>query len=210
MLVSDITRLAQRRIGDDDFYIVTQQDVYDWINEAQMKIVREVGALTGTSSLAANTYPVVLPNDYIDTKRVTYGTTQLSKIEIEDLDALNADTTTQDSPYYYYIFDGKLQLYPDPAASDTTTITHYYSRAAATISSPGATPEVPVSFHYDIANFVVARCRERLQDHASYGEAMQEFNNELGTRTEDGTVRDDSYPIIRDDAWDVTSDLWGK
>lgn len=212
MLVSDIKRKAQRLFGDSDSYIIAnQQDWWDWINECQVLIVRKTGALTGTDTAAANTYPKNLPTDFIETKRVTYNGVNLLPIMIEDLDQLQIDLTlNQDTPNFYFHWNNQLNLYPDPQSTDSLSVVHYYTRMPATIAADGSTPEVPVQYHEDIVRFCVMRAHERNENWNAVKISSDFFDSTEGLRKEESKKRDDDFYVVRDDPaeFEIYGSLW--
>lgn len=200
MLVSDITRKVQRLFGDSSAFIVfDQQDIYDWVNEAMLLITRKTHCLTAKNSAAASTYPATLPADWIITKRVTYDTPEvpLKMMNIEDLDAYGINPAEVDYPEFYYIFNGKLNLFYTPGG--TKQVHHYYVKTPTAVSAVGNTPEVPVSYHEDLVRFCLMRAHERNQDKGNLEVSVQMFESTDGLRKEEATVADDDYYVIRDD-----------
>lgn len=202
MFVSDITRKVQRLFGESsDFIVFNQQDIYDWINEAQMRIVRDTHCLTGTNTTAASTYPKALPADWIVSKRVTYANNVLKLMAIEDLDQLNINPSDPiDSPSFYYIFAGQLRLYPTLGAADTANnVTHDYVKTATTITAVGNTPDVPISFHEDIVRYCVMRAHERNENFRAMESSSAIFESALGLRLEEASKQEDDFYVVRDD-----------
>lgn len=205
MLVSDITRKVQRLFGDtSNEIVINQQDIYDWLNEGQLRIVRDTHNLTASLSVAASTYPRALPADWVITKRVTYGVTVLRLIDIEDLDAVNVNPATPvDTPSFYYIFAGQIRLYPNLGATDTTTVIHDYVKLPTILTAPGNTPDVPVSYHEDLVRYCLMRAHERNENHNAMQESSAIFESSLGLRSEEASRQDDTFYVIRDDPNDT-------
>lgn len=207
MNVSAVIRKYQRLFGDSDFVLTTQTDVFDWIDEAQLRIVRDTHVLTGNNTSAASTYyPTgkTLPADWIMTKRVTYGTSPsvqvLRKIDIEDLDSLNINPIDPaDSPSFFYIFAGTIRLYPLLSSTDIISVSHDYVKMPTAIASTATPLDVPISFHEDIVRFCIMRAHERNENWRAMEESSNAFEGALGLRKEEGTVLDDSYYVIRAD-----------
>lgn len=204
MLVSDITRKVQRLFGDSSSeIIIVQADIYDWVNEAQLLITRKTHCLTNTNNAAASTYPATLPADWIITKRVTYDTPELPLhlADIEDLDAYSIDPTYADAPQFYYFFNGKLNLYPNPGG--TKIVHHYYVKTPTNVTAPGDTPSLPISFHEDLVRFCLMRAHERNENSKGMENSTAIFQSTDGLRQEEATVADDDYYVVRDDPGEV-------
>ena len=205
MNVTEITRKVRRLFGDNIFeIIINQQDIYDWINEAQLTITRQTDCLTATISSALSTYPKTLPADWIKTKRVSYGTNpvqSLKFIEIEDLDNLGLDPALPvDTPLFFYHFAGQLRLYP--YISNANNIVHDYVKLPTSITSTATPLDVPVSFHEDIVRFCVMRAHERNENWNAYRESKQVIAENGGLRQDEANISDDEFFVIRDDPWE--------
>jgi hypothetical protein len=204
MNVAAVIRKAGRRFGDSNNVLIAEQDYFDFINDAQIAICRVTGdVLTTNSNPAAATYPLTVPAAFIKGERCDYGGRPLDLIDKDDLDARKIDVTDfLGEPYFYYYYNNQIHLYPDPAVGDTTTVNFTYWSTPTEIISTGTALSVPVSHHEDVVTFVVARCHERNENWNMYGRLMDEFNQNLGLRTDESKIRDDTYTIIRDDPWD--------
>lgn len=203
MNVTDITRKTRRLFGDSaDEIVIQQADIYDWINEAQLTIVRQTGCLTGTLSSALNTYPKALPVDWITTKRVGFGnnpTMSLKFIEIDDLDNLNIDPTMPlDTPMYYYHFAGQLRLYP-MTTGNTQNVIHDYTRLPTVVTGLATPLDVPVSYHEDIVRFCVMRAHERNENWNAFRESKAIMLETAGLRQDEANLSDDEFFVVRDD-----------
>lgn len=213
MLVLDIVRKVQRLFGDSSLQIIiTNNDVWDWINEAQLNIVRKTGCLTKTATAAASTYPTALPVDWIVTKRLTYNGYPLKMIEIEDLDAAYANSTVPaDSPTTFYIWSKQLRLFPNLGLVDAVSVVHDYI-ALPTVIVADITPlDVPVSYHEDIVRFCIMRAHERNENWKALEVSNAIYENNAGERKEEATLQDDDFYVIRDDPGeaDLYGAMWG-
>lgn len=203
MIVSDVIRKAGRRFGDSSNVMISNQDWYDFINDAVFRIVREVGALEATSTAAANTFPLNFPADFVRVIDVKYGTDPLAMIQAEDLEAKQVDISDNpDAPYFYYLENFKIKLYPVPPVGDTTTVTTNYVKMPTNVVSTGDSIGIPTMYHEDIVTWCVARCHERNENWSAMDRFEKEFFDSTGARMEDAKVGDDSYQIIRDDYFD--------
>jgi hypothetical protein len=209
MIVQDVIRKAQRRFGDSHQVLVENADFYDWINEAQIEIHRENGDILTVTGVAASAFPWALPATFIRMYRVTYGGRPLDEVNILDLDNLDIDLDefgNYGPPNFYYFNNEQLHLFPDPVASDSTSVSVEHFAVPATVSALLDNLTVPVVYHEDVVTFVVARCHERNENWDAYARFKDEFDRKISNRTEDKR-KSDSYPVIRDDPWDYQYDL---
>ena len=70
MDMTTLIRKVGRSFGDTGQIVITNDDIIDWVNEAQLKICRQTHCLTATTSQQANVFPVSLPSDFLVCKRV--------------------------------------------------------------------------------------------------------------------------------------------
>ena len=203
MLVADITRKTQRLFGDStDEIIITKEDIWDWINEAQLAIVRKTHCLSKSVTAAASTYVngSNLPADWIVSKRLTYNNLPLKMVDIDDLDTLGVDVTqASDSPTYYYHFAKQIRFYPKAVATDATNVVFDYICAPTPIIAVGTVLDVPISYHEDIVRFCVMRAHERNENYKAQEISKQIFDEMGGLSKEEATLQDDDFFVVRDD-----------
>ena len=203
MLVIDIKRKVQRLFGDSaSEIIINQQDIWDWINEAQLKIVRETHCLSKSVTAAASTYVngSNLPADWIVSKRLTYNNLPLKMVDIDDLDTLGVDVTqASDSPTYYYHFAKQIRFYPKAVATDVISVVFDYIYLPTTIIADATPLDVPVSYHEDIVRFCIMRAHERNQNYKMLDTSNAIFSETAGIRKEEASLQDDDFFVVRDD-----------
>lgn len=203
MDVATVLRNVQRTFGDSNQVFITEQDIIDWINDAQTEIVRETGCLSATVTPVANDFPYTLPADFIRIGRVKYGTYSLDLIRLEDLEAKKFDLTSTDTPFFYYVTNSTLCLFPDPPTADTTVVTFEYLKIPTVIVTAANPLTVPVHYHQDVVTWCVMKSHERNENYRAMELALQRFNSNLSIRIEDTNNADETYPVIRDDPWAV-------
>jgi len=211
MDVTTVVRKVRRLFGDSsDEIVISQTDIFDWIDEAQMQIIRKTHVLTKTNTAAASTYPLTLPTDFILAKRMTYGPNNqvIRYIQIDDLDDANINPSAPvDSPAYYYIANKQINLYPNKGAADTNTVTFIYVCSATAIASTATPLDTPLSYHEDIVRYCVMRAHERNENYKAQDISNQIFEFMSGERMNEGTVAEDGNYVVRDDPNDT--DIYG-
>jgi len=203
MDVATIANKVKRSVGDSGGILIKDADIWGWIDEAQIEILRVTGALTTEASIPAGTVPWNIPATWIKTKRVTYDGNPLKLIELEALDSLNIKPPdAKDTPTMYYHTASTIRLYPEPNASDTKALVIFYSSFAATITSAAVPIAVPPSNHVDVLNYVLMRAYEKSGNKDQSRFSDQSFAQNLSQRAFDTFQPDDNYPVIRDDPRD--------
>jgi len=203
MDVATIANKVKRSVGDTGGIMIKDADIWGWIDEAQIEVLRVTGALTTEATIPAGTVPWNIPLTWIKTKRVTYDGNPLKVIELEALDALNINTAEGKAvPVFYYHTASTIRLYPEPLATDTKSLVIFYSSFAATITSAAVPISVPPSNHVDVLNYVMMRAYEKTgnKDQSRYSD--QAFEERVSQRAFDSYQPDDNYPVIRDDPRD--------
>jgi hypothetical protein len=202
MNLTTLVRKVQRLFGDTpNEVVITQTDIFDWVDEAQLQITRKTNCLTKSAvGIVAGTFPLILPVDWIKTKRVLYGSTILTYVDIDDLDALSYDSTVpKDTPSVYYIFNKRLNLYPNQGATDTALVQHDYVCAPTAIASVATPLDVPLSYHEDIVRYCVMRAHERNENYKAQETSSNTLEAYAGERLQEASSPQDDNYVVRDD-----------
>jgi len=199
METSLLVRKVLRSFGDDNGIFVKTDDVIDWINEAQLEIVRETNCLALETTALANAMPWTLPDDFLKTARVIYGTVPLKLADIESLDAMMYDLTVRDRPTFYYFVSGSLRLFPKALTTDSTVVTIQYTTTPALLTEEADQLTIPAVYHEDVVQFCKARAHERNENWRGMEIAMAAFDANVANRIDEADVQDEAYVVIRDD-----------
>lgn len=198
--VATIANKVKRATGDTSGVMIKDADIWGWIDEAQIEILRVTGDVMYEATVNANTFPWNLPATWLKTKRLTYGGVPLKLTELDALDTLSIKPGEfLDTPWSFYHTSSKLHLYPEPRTTDTTSITIFYAGTAATIVSAAVALGVPVSNHVDVLNYVMQRAYEKIGKDVPARYSHDAFESRLSQRAYDSNQPDDTYPVIRDD-----------
>jgi len=201
MNVTTLTRKVRRLFGDTEAeIIIQQQDIYDWIDEAQLQITRKTHCLSKSATATADLFPLTLPVDWIMSKRLVYGKTVLKFVEIDDLDALSFDSTVPtDEPSVYYIFNKQINLYPNKGVNDTTQIQHDYICAPTPVTSVSVPLDVPISYHEDIVRYCIMRSHERNENYKAQQISSDTLEAYAGERQQEANNPNEENYVVRDD-----------
>lgn len=209
MNLTVLERKVLRLFGDTTQAIVIKQtDIWDWVDEAQLQIIRKTHCVTKTVTGAASTYPLLIPTDYLLGKRMIYGTgnSVVKYIQLDDLDDANINpAATVDTPSYYYLANGRLNLYPNKGATDTASVGFTYVAAATTIVSSATPLDVPLSFHEDIARYCITRAHERNENYRAMEISNGIYEGMSGERLTEASVGEDENFVVRDDPGDMST-----
>lgn len=205
MLVSDITRRVQRIVGDDSFITFSQADMYDWINDGMLDLIRKTKCNQVIYTGAANAFaPAVVSTSGIEISRVTYDGLPLTFITQEALDGMYLDTTYVSAPVYFYWDDvSGLKLFPLPTSTDTKAVVVTYNSLPTQVTAVGDTPVVPAHYHTALVSFCKMRFYERVQNYRAMEFASAEYYGALSLQLEESSDRIDQYPYVGDDPYEV-------
>lgn len=214
MLVSDIKRRVKRAFGDESGSQITDTDIIDWINDAQIEICRsnDVIQVIGTIATTINVglYSLTALADILKLVTVKYDGMTLKGMTQQEADEF---ISTYDQgvlgtgiPQYFWIFAGKITLYPVP--SQVKNLSIYYIRKPLAVAIDADIPEIPVQYHTQIVDYCIARSRQQDNDVNGYLTKMTEFKgNVKESAIDEDWVSQQFYPNIsvsRDD-----TDYWG-
>lgn len=169
LTVADITKRVQRQFGDEDFAQIQQSDVINWVNDAMREIANQNDLLQkqGTASTVANQTQYTLPTDILNLHRVAYLGFALRPISVEEADELitgNSQSITQGyptgTPSHYWIFAGKINLFPAPDTAVTSGLILNYTRQPAPVTSTTDTPELPAQYDNRIVEYCLGQAFE--------------------------------------------------
>lgn len=203
ILVSDVARQVGRSFGDTDQILITNADIIDWVNEAQLELVKRTNCNIATVTAVASSYPIIMPAGSVGVTRILYGTVPLVEVDIGQLDALGVDLTIrQTSPMYYYFRDRKVNLYPLQPTADTTTVSTDYVQHPTTVTLVTDPLTTPDTYNPEIVKYVLAKAHERNENLTAYQQKMAEFQESANADADNEANHTQSYPVIRDDPWE--------
>ncbi len=207
MDIAEFKRRVQNRFGDEFNDQISDQDLIDFLNEAQRTVVRETQCIYVSATSAANIFPITIA-DLMLLDRVTYDTRYLEFTSEDKID--NWHYMPQSGvPVGYYLKGNKVYLWPTPLASDTKSVVVSYvpqPTQYTTGTSTSTALAVPIPFHDDLVTFGVARAYEFAQNYRAFELAMAEFNKNLGMRSFEVQVGKDEAPQVGADPYDYDLD----
>ena len=205
MNVATLERKVRRIFGDEFDIVIEHQDIIDWINSAQVDVVRQTACLMLDHTAAANTFPVTIPDLFL-IARVTYGTQGTPQIfttlEQVDSDQLNFGAIPTGRPMYYYKRGLSVYLHPQPVSNDVQTVTVNYVKSPTELTTSSTLLEVPLIYHEDMVRYVLARAYEKNEDAQAQQMAEEQYNSSLAQRIYEGKHGDEAFPYVRPDIMD--------
>jgi hypothetical protein len=211
--VTDIITRVQRIFGDEEEVQISVQDILSWISDGQMEIARQTEILTKDVKFdfdPATFAGALLPADFILEKRVTWtdssgNETPLGKTTLDMLDQgrINSkDTST--NPVSYYLWAGKVHLYPHPTTVIAQALRLWYVCAPQPTVQISDQLQIPQHMHEDVVRYALMRARELNEDPADADRIGANLTNRLvQSRAEANNPYKDQYPVVRPYAGDM-------
>jgi hypothetical protein len=169
LTVAQITTRVQRQFGDTELAQILQSDVYNWINDCIREVVVQ-NDLLQTQSVTdgvANQKQYDLPTAVLKLRRVGYQGFPLRPLSVEEADqmlgnsgvAVNSGYPTG-TPTHYWVYAGKINLYPAPANSGTGDIALNYTKYPTPVTTTSDVPELPAEYDNRIVEYCIAQAFE--------------------------------------------------
>ena len=199
MDVPTLLRRVKRQFGDEYDTVITNDDIYGWIYEAELDIIRNAPDCNIISqNVAINVFPSNVPTS-VTIQRVAYNGKALAVISKEELDlaGISDATTNSDIPAYWYMNNKQVVLFPASTSTQQVTIT--YSKTPTIMVDPAAGNSftVPEVFHTDIIAFCLSRAHNKNQNAAAEKTQMDLYDRALPLRREEANVTD--QPLYKGD-----------
>jgi hypothetical protein len=182
MDVTTALRKVKRQFGDEYNVVIVDEDIYYWIHEAELDIIRQTASNDIKIMPVANTFPATLPSNVI-VKRVSCNGKALVFTSRNELDATVQYLTTEGTPIYWYWENNQVQLYPSPKTSDTFTVEVIYCKVPAEMEGLGPhTFTVPEVFHEDVVKYCIARAHNKNMNWKAAESEMEAYDRNVSSR----------------------------
>jgi len=198
LTVTDIARRVRRQMGDEAGVVLTDQTVYDWINDGMREIVLENDLLRwrATTNSVAGQANYAIPTDLLRFHSITYGGEALTEISLQDAQKIipNIDDTTtyaKGTPQQFWQYGNEFFLYPAPASIKTIVI--YYNRRPTPVTDLGNTPELSARYDNRLVEYCLAQAAEMDDNDTMAVRKRSEFQEGL-SRSKDEESESGLYP----------------
>lgn len=200
MDVPTLMTQIKRQFGDEYSVIITDDDIYGYIYEAELDIIRNTGLNTITQTASSSTFPLALPTT-VSIKRVTVNGVAMVYTTTQEMDMLGLDYSVTGAPSYYYIDLQKLYLYP--AANPVVQVSVTYSKTPVLMVGTPASQSFTVAdvYHTDILKFCRGKAHNKNQNFQAEKVEMDAYNEAIGVRREEANSVDNIIVKIND-PWD--------
>lgn len=206
MKASDIISRVRTIAGDIAVNQFTDQNIIDWINDAQRECVTDNLLLqkTATQNTINGTAGYTLPPDILKLHSIKYDNSKLRVVTQEEFDeSWSDDGTIKGTPTIANLWAGTLNLYPTPDSVKQLQILYIRSPVDTSIANQGNELELPVLYHRRIVDYCLAMVAEQDDDMARYQAKMQEFKTGVANIKDHPESTVDLYPSISVDVRDM-------
>ena len=189
MEITTLLRKVKRQVGDEYNVVVVDEDIFYWIHEAELDIVRQTASNDIQVQVAANTFPVLIQGNVM-VKRVAINGKNLAYTNRNDLDNQAVKLSTEGTPLQWYWESNKVYLYPVPKIEDLYNVAVIYCRVPAEITSESSILTVPEVFHEDIAKYCTARFHNKNMNWKAAEAEMEAYDRNVSTRRNEAQTAD--------------------
>lgn len=203
MKLNDIIVRVQRSFGDDVQAQITKEDIVRWVNDACLEIATSSnlnqGSIGNTAvGVGKKTYD--LPSDLLLLRSVRCNGMKLRGETYEQLCEQDSDLeNTTGTPSAYWVYGGKLNLYPIPnAALGNLSILYTKTPDLLTVDMGERQPDIPVQYHPRIVEYCIAKAAELDDNLGHYQIKMGEFQQKTSATQQNAEQPegDSFYPSI--------------
>lgn len=208
MLVDEIVRAVKRQVGDETGSLIETEDVFRWINEAQIQICRKTGDTTTISPaipVAVGDGRYSIPADFLkvlhlelDGRRLQF----LAEAQLRTMYPTLETNAQQGVPKFFCIIDNggtvqsELLLAPVPGSTGNLILT--YLKRPPLIRQTADLLTVPDQYHSTILTFCIGKARQMEGDDESWAAHTAQFKQEVTEDAHDARTKDEeTYPFIR-------------
>lgn len=185
MKLNDIIKRVQRQFGDDVEAQITEEDIVRWVNDACLEIasnnVTNQGYFLGTTPVTSGVREYELPADMLTLRSIRLDNRKLIASSYEQVSELDDSMDTAvGRPTHYWVYDGKVNLYPTPN-EDYNSLTIMYVKTPDILSASmkNVEPDIPTQYHPRIVEYCIAQAAELDDNLAHYQQKMGQFQSNL-------------------------------
>jgi hypothetical protein len=196
MDVTTMLRRIKRQFGDEYDVIITDDDIYGWIHEAELDIIRNApDCNVYRQTTAANTYPLAIPN-VVTIQRISYNGTLIEYTTQEDLETFGITDSTlagAATPRFWFLRGRTATLVPTNVTFTGSTSIEYTKTPMIMAGAPGDVTNVlsvPDVYHTDVISYCLARAHNKNQNAQSEKMQMDMYDKSIALRRDEATTID--------------------
>lgn len=183
MDVETALRKVKRQFGDEYDVTIVDEDIYYWIHEAELDIIRQTASNDTVLNIPVSAFPAILPTK-VSVKRVSINNKALTYTTRNQLDLASAALTSDGTPTWWYFESHTIFLFPVGSPSDAFTVDVVYCRVPDEITEATVTKvfTVPEVYHEDVVKFCIARAHNKNMNWKAAESEMELYDRNVSTR----------------------------
>lgn len=203
--VSDVARFVKRQFGDEAGVQITDADIYDWINSAQLEICdrnRIITSQASTDVISGQADYTLTSLNIISITSIHYKGGILPCVEFAQAEQIINEATggtgeLASVPVLWYEWDNKITLWPTPTEDTTDGLTVYYNQSPTDVTALTDFLSVPDRYFRAVCSYCMAQAYELDEAFSESDAQMQYFTMALDVRNEEErTAAEVTYPSI--------------
>ncbi|MFG2268109.1 DUF6682 family protein [Streptomyces sp. NPDC048720] len=171
MNVADVANRVRRIFGDDDGVQITDDDIFRWVNDAQLEISTENEELletVATSDIVSAQAEYTMPTDCNVLRSLMYNNMRIRGLSFAEFNEyLDGFKVPQNQggygnarPEVYMVYGGIITLFPTPNENIINGLRIYYSKHPASVGNMADGLGVPDRYHNSIVQFCLQQAYE--------------------------------------------------
>jgi hypothetical protein len=201
LTVQNIADRTRRQFGDTGSVLITDQAIFDWINDAMQAIVldQKLLRLRATANTVVNQQNYAFPVDTLKVDHISFDGTPLNQTTTQEVSRVlsnmdDATNITKGIPSQYWLYGREIFLYPVPNVVKVLTI--YYYRNPVLVTAVGNTPELPAEYDNRLVEYCLAQAAELDDDLNKQQLKLEQFTQGLNKTKDEQHGAQDFYPSM--------------
>lgn len=205
MDVATVLRRVKRQFGDEYDVIINNDDIYGWIYEAEMDIIRNTGSNEQSMTQSSTVFPLAIP-DNVNIIRLGINGSSLTFLTPAAMENANFNYNAAGFVTSWYKKNNTIYLYPTD--STVTNVDIDYTKIPTIMQGPPETNTftVPEKHRTDVIQYCLAKANNKNRNYQAERVHMENFDRSLGIRREevasiDGPVYKGIDPLDHEVEW---------
>jgi len=179
----------KRQFGDEYDVVITDNDIYGWIYEAESDIIRSTGCNDTKLTVSSSSFPSDVPAS-VNIKRIAIDNKALQYITVAEIDLLALSIVATGGPQYWYKEKTKVCLWP--VSETAVNVEINYNKVPAAMSGlPSVnTFTVPDVYHDDVIKYCIGRAHNKNNNLQAEQAQMTLYDRNLSTRRDEAQNAD--------------------
>lgn len=225
MNVQDVANRVRRIFGDDAGVQVTDEDIFRWINDAQLQISidnEELLETVSTADIVANQPDYTLPTNCNTLRSLMYNNFRLRGLSMtlfnEYLDGFKAPSNEggfgTGRPEVFMVYANVITLFPTPNESITNGLRLFYARHPESVGNFADALTVPDRYHNSVVEYCLKMAYEMDENFDAAAYKKGEFSSQVQKlKGQEKVTSTEYYPKItvlpQDDAFLNSGGFYG-